>query len=311
MSVRFGVLKVMASSQKLVLFAMNEKGCAVLRSLIDSVGADSLAAVVAQQDLAVERDYFRDIVDLAASTGIRTLARGEPLPPHSFSVAVGWRFMIPTEPRLVVFHDSLLPRYRGFAPLVNALINGEPAIGVTALWGAERYDAGPIIDQAAIAVSYPLAVRDATTALIPLYQQLANDIVQRLLAGEEVIGYEQDESKATYSIWRDEDDYLVDWTQDAGYIARFIDAVGSPYRGACAHVGPRTVRILQAEAVSADLTLEIRHPGKVFSISDGIPTIVCGEGLVRLLAVSDATTGEPLLPWTRLRARFSCIPSPR
>jgi methionyl-tRNA formyltransferase len=283
---------------------MNEKGLAVLRSVIDTLGAHTVAAVVIQEDPGVDRDYLQEIVGTAESAGIRTVSRAEPLPPRSFSVAVGWRFMIRSEPRLVVFHDSLLPRYRGFAPLVNALINGEAEIGVTALWGAERYDSGPIIDQAAIAVNYPLTIQDAITEVTPLYERLATEITQRLLAGEDISGHEQDESKATYSIWRDEDDYLIDWTQDARYVARFIDAVGPPYKGACSHVGGRRVRILRAEAVKAESIFEIRHPGKVFSVSDGVPTVVCGEGMIRLLALSDATTGDSLLPWTHLRTRF-------
>ncbi len=283
---------------------MNERGLAILCSVIDVLGADAMAAVVAQQDPGVNCDYFQEIVDTAESAGIRILARGEPLPPHSFSLAVGWRFMIPNEPRLVVFHDSLLPRYRGFAPLVNALINGETQIGVTALWGAETYDSGPVIDQASIAVNYPLTIHEAIATVTPLYQRLATEITQRLLAGEDICGREQDTSKATYSIWRDEDDYIVDWTQDATYVARFIDAVGSPYMGACSYVGRQKVRILRVEVEKAKPIFEIRHPGKVFSVSDGVPTVVCGDGLIRLLVVTDAATGDSLLPWKRLRTRF-------
>jgi methionyl-tRNA formyltransferase len=298
---------VIDPDQAFVLFAMNEKGLAVLRSLIDNLGAGVLAAVVVQEDPGVEHDYLREIADTAQSAGIRILGRGDQLPSRAFSVAVGWRFLIPDEPRLVVFHDSVLPRYRGFAPLVNALINGEHEIGVTALWGAEHYDSGPIIDQAAIAVNYPLTIQDAIRAVTPLYQRLVIKIARRLLAGEYIRGFEQDEANATYSIWRDEEDYVVDWAQDATRVARFIDALGPPYRGASSRVDGRPVRILQAHVEDTDLSLEIRHPGKVFSISDGAPTIVCGDGLITLDVVRDAATGETLLPWTHLRTRFTGV----
>jgi methionyl-tRNA formyltransferase len=296
---------VIDSHNTFVLFAMNEKGLAVLRSVIDGLGTEPLAAVVVEEDAGVDHDYLREIVDTAESAGIRTVRRDEPLPPHTFSMAVGWRFMIRDEARLVVFHDSLLPRYRGFAPLVNSLINGERELGVTALWGGEHYDSGPVIDQAAIAVGYPLTIQAAITAVTPLYQRLATEIAERMLAGEDVPGREQDETHATYSIWRDEEDYLVDWTQDASWVARFIDAVGPPYKGAYAHVRGRPVRILHAHVHEPDFPLELRHAGKVLSIVDGAPTVVCGDGLVTLDVVLDATTGESLLPWARLRARFS------
>jgi methionyl-tRNA formyltransferase len=115
---------------QMVLFAMSEKGLAVLRSILEVVGAGAIAAVVVQEDPAVKLDYFEEIVSAAKSAGVRTVGRNETLPPHVFALAVGWRFMIQQEPRLVVFHDSMLPRYRGFAPLVNALVNGETEIGV-------------------------------------------------------------------------------------------------------------------------------------------------------------------------------------
>jgi methionyl-tRNA formyltransferase len=287
-----------------VLFAMNEKGLAVLRAVICALGADVIAAVVTHKDVGVDHDYAREIVDVAESAGICTLARDGPLPPHSFAVAVGWRFMIRNESRLVVLHDSLLPRYRGFAPLVNALINGDPKVGVTALWGVGRYDSGPIIEQVAIDVNYPLAIADAIVAVIPAYQELVIGISRRLLAGKTVSGREQEESVATYSIWRDEHDYLIDWRCDAKYLVRFIDAVGPPYRGACSCIGKRKIRIFRAEVESADYTFATRHPGKVFSIANGCPSVICGSGLVRLLDVSDAVTGKSLLPWRGLRTRF-------
>jgi methionyl-tRNA formyltransferase len=283
---------------------MNEKGLAVLSAMLDAGRAEALAAVVVNEDPAVERDYFEEIVSVAGAAGVPTVGRGQPLPPHVLSVAVGWRFMIQNEPKLVVFHDSLLPRYRGFAPLVNALINAEPEIGVTALWGEERYDTGAIIDQASAVANYPLSIQQAIDAVIPLYQRLAVEISGKLLAGEQLTGREQDDRQATYSIWRDEQDYCIDWHQDAATVRRFIDAVGAPYRGAYSYVGGRQLRIHAAEAVEERFSFELRHPGKVFSISEGMPTVICGDGLLRLTAVSDAQTGESALPWTRLRTRF-------
>jgi methionyl-tRNA formyltransferase len=291
-------------TDRLVLFAMNEKGLAVLRAILGAVPADTVAAVVVQRDPAVERDFLDEIVALARSAGVPTAGRGEQLPPHSFAIAVGWRYMIEQESKLVVFHDSLLPRYRGFAPLVNALINGETEIGVTALWGEERYDRGAIIDQAATAASYPLTIQQAIDALIPLYERLAASVAQRLTAGRQIVAREQDEREATYSIWRDEDDYRIDWGADATQVARFIDAVGPPYNGAYSFLGSQKLVILGAEVVDESIEFELRHPGKVFSISAGMPSVVCGEGLIRLTSVIDAQTGESVLPWGRLRARF-------
>jgi methionyl-tRNA formyltransferase len=290
--------------QRLILFAMNEKGFAVLSAMLGAGRADAIAAVVVQEDPAVEQDYCEEIASAAKAAGVPAIRRGEPLPPHAFAVAVGWRFMIRDEPRLVVFHDSLLPRYRGFAPLVNSLINGETEIGVTALWGAEAYDSGAIIEQAAATVAYPLTIQQAIDTVTPLYERLALEIAERLIAGEQLPGREQDVRQATYSIWRDEQDYRIDWTEDAATIARFIDAVGPPYKGACSSVGQQGLRIFAAEVIEEEWTFELRHPGKVLSVSGGTPVVICGEGLLRLTSVVDAKSGASALPWTRLRTRF-------
>jgi methionyl-tRNA formyltransferase len=55
---------------------------------------------------------------------------------------------------LVVFHDSILPQYRGFNPLVSALINGDSRVGVTAM-GTDEFDKGDIIGQRTIAINIP------------------------------------------------------------------------------------------------------------------------------------------------------------
>ena len=49
-----------------------------------------------------------------------------------------------------------MPKYRGFAPLVNSLVNGEKIIGVTALFASEEYDNGDIIMQSSVDITYPI-----------------------------------------------------------------------------------------------------------------------------------------------------------
>ena len=56
----------------------------------------------------------------------------------------------------------------------------------------------------------------------------------------------QEEEKATYSLWRNEDDYLIDWNNTSKQIKRFIDAVGSPYKSASSYINNKKVRIIAA-----------------------------------------------------------------
>lgn len=114
---------------------------------------------------------------------------------------------------------------------------------------------------------------------------------------------EQDESKASYSLWRNEDDYQIDWSLSAETISRSIDALGFPYRGASAWDGDQKCRILEAEEVD-DVLLENRVPGRVIFMEEGCPVVVCGKGLIKLKKMVDDTSGEDLLPLKRFRTHF-------
>jgi methionyl-tRNA formyltransferase len=113
----------------------------------------------------------------------------------------------------------------------------------------------------------------------------------------------QDESKATYSLWRDEADYRIDWTKQATMIRRFIDAVGFPFKGASCVVDGKVLRIAEAEEI-ADVIIENRDAGKVIFIQDGKPVVVCGQGLLKIHGLYDEL-GNSMLPFARFRSRFT------
>ena len=287
------------------LFLMTGKGLAVLDAVVNRYGPSAVSRVVGAADPAVESDYAAEIRDLAAKYAIPYVERtGFAGPePDGYCLAVGWRWLIRGTDRLAVIHDSLLPRYRGFAPLVSCLVNGEPQIGATALLASAGYDEGDILAQEAVDVTYPIRVADAIELLSPVYARLAVGFVGRVLAGGPVTGTPQDHARATYALWRDDEDYRVDWTRPAAWIRRFVDAVGHPYRGASALVGDRLVRVL-AVRERPDVPVENRTAGKVIFVDGGRPVVVCGEGLLRIDRLVDDATGEALPPLARFRTRF-------
>jgi methionyl-tRNA formyltransferase len=285
---------------------MNQKGLAVLRGIAHELGPQSIAAVIGARDAHVRNDYYEEIRSCCFDCGIAFLDRSQAAGiAAETAFAIGWRWIIRTCSRLIVLHDSLLPRYRGFAPLPTALINGDPEVGVTALLdtAAGEYDRGEVIGQKRLSVQYPAKVQDVIGRITGLYADLAVGIARQLLAGESLRTYPQDESLATYSQWRDEEDYRIDWSRDAAFIQRFIDALGAPYNGAAAEMDGVLVRILDA-VVEPDVVIEQREPGKVLFIRDQAPIISCGSGLLRLLDVRDSTGQASLLPLHRFRVRF-------
>ncbi|RIJ22280.1 methionyl-tRNA formyltransferase [Henriciella barbarensis] len=291
-----------------VLYIMTQKGFEVLRRLTATYPS-VLERVVIGKDSNIENDYSGEIAQHCRSAGVAFDFRGtEPaLRGEQYVFAISWRWLIkhPVE-RLIVFHDSPLPRYRGFAPLVNMLINGESEIGVTALFGASEYDRGHIIAQQTSAVTYPLKIADAIELNNQNYCDLAESIAARIADGEEIVGVPQKEGNATYSIWRDDNDYAIDWSKSAKEIQRLVDAVGSPYLGARCRTSKGQELIIGNVEVVEDVRCEIRDVGKVIFVREGRPTVICGEGLLEITKAWLLTDEgrEPFLPMKSFRVRF-------
>lgn len=283
---------------------MTAKGLAAVRGAL-ATSARSIALVVGARDPGVSDDAYDAIAELCRSHGVPHVDRAHATRAETpWAIAVSWRWLIHTDHmRVIVLHDSLLPRLRGFNPLVTALINGDSDTGVTALLASQDMDRGDIVAQDAIRLRYPITIREAIDDLLPVYESLAARLVDRLAAGVTLHGTAQDEAAATYSLWRDEDDYLVDWTGDAADVRRFIDAVGAPYRGAATWLNGMLVRMLAAQELP-DVRIENRTPGKIFQLREGAPVVVCGRGLLLVTRIVDDVGQCSVLPLTRMRARF-------
>lgn len=291
----------------LTLFLMTEKGYRFLVETTAKYGS-LFDLVVVGSDSSLRKDHADEIIAFCAGHQLRWVRRadfGKVETPYA--LAVSWRWLIehPAQ-RLIVFHDSLLPRYRGFSPLVNALINGESEVGVSAIFGASDFDTGPIIAQSRTAVRYPLRIADAIQAINANYLACAETVLQALLDGAPLEATPQDERQATYSVWRDEQDYRIDWSKSSTEIRRFIDAVGYPYRGAATMFDGKLIRILAAEE-APDVVVENRDCGKALFVVDGKPVIICGEGMLKVTEAQIEEGGQllPFFPQTRFRIRFT------
>lgn len=224
-------------------------------------------------------------------------------------VAVGWRYLIPMDVveslplGLMVFHDSLLPRHRGFAPLATAILCGDREAGVTVLHGCERMDAGEIIAQRRMELKESDSIATAIARALPIYGGLMEELLELLDTGAPLPRIQQDESAATYSIWRNPEDAEIDWNQDAPSIDRLVRASGSPYPGAFTGLHGRMVRVRRVELLP-DIEFSIREPGKVWQLLDGIPSVVCGRGILRIVDASWGDDETPHLPLRSLRVRY-------
>lgn len=248
---------------------------------------------------------FEDMKRLCEENGIPFISRDR-LGKDAFDkaglvFAIGWQYLIDgLDDKLIVLHDSLLPRFRGFSPTVAALLSGERSLGVTAFKPVEKMDAGSIYAQAKADIEYPLKIKDAFSILAGCYAAAVREVVGMASKGA-LKPVPQDESKATYSIWLDESDYFIDWNWPSAKIKRFVDAVGWPYTGAKTVYNGKEITIDDVE-VADDLCFVSRHIGKALSMKDNQPEIICGEGMVRIISARNPD-GSAVV-FDRLRARF-------
>lgn len=261
------------------LYLMTEKGVAVLDAALAS-GVE-IAHVTTAPAAGMADDSHHKLMERAKAESIPAFLRAHPPTcTGTHSIAAGWRWMLDV-PNLVVAHDSLLPRYRGFSPLITALINGDPEVGVTAFLAESEPDTGPVIAQRRLPVAYPARMREILDRLVPLYHDLAVEVCATLAAGDPLRYAAQDHARATYSLWRDEHDYRIDWRLDDRRICRLVDAASEPFPGATTKLNGELVHVHRATPVP-DRMIEDRVPGKVAYKTDGLPVIVCGTGLVQV-----------------------------
>ena len=267
-----------------VLFIMGKKGLSCLEALI-SFSKNDLKKIVYARDKNVENDYSSEITSLCDKNNISYTNKKDfnydELNEVDYFIAISWRWMINNDlNKLIVLHDSILPKYRGFNPLVSALINGENEIGVTAIFANKEFDCGDIIDYKKININYPIKIEEAINKISICYQELLIEIIKKI-QNKTIQPIKQNEENASYSLWRDEEDYFIDWELDSKTIERTINALGFPYTGAKTTMDNQTIIITEAEAIE-DVKIINRTPGKIMFFEQELPVIVCGKGLLKI-----------------------------
>ncbi|MBC7286859.1 MAG: formyltransferase [Armatimonadetes bacterium] len=181
-------------------------------------------------------------------------------------------------------HGSLLPKYRGRAPVNWVLVNGEQQTGITLHYMVERPDAGDIVGQAVV----PIDFRDTA---VTLYEKLveAGRLVLRaawpLLREGRAPRVPQDEGQATYYGRRTPEDGRFEWHWPALKIYNLVRAVTHPYPGAFVDFGGRKLFVWDAYP-TAGLVLPMRPtPGTVQALSPTGIEVATGEGNLLLRRV--------------------------
>ncbi|OLF11443.1 methionyl-tRNA formyltransferase [Actinophytocola xinjiangensis] len=294
---------------RVVLFGYQTWGYRTLEALLASEHEVVLAVSHPASDHAYESIWSDSVADLARDNGIPVVLRNRPdedvvaavkNAEPDIIVANNWRTWIPPHlydlPRhgTLNVHDSLLPAYAGFAPVIWALINGEAEVGVTAHLMNETLDAGDIVLQRAVAVGPTDTATDLFHRTVDLIGPIVVDALALIAAGQRDF-LVQDPSRASFFHKRSIEDSRLDLTWPAADLERFVRAQSDPYPNAFCYHGSTRLRIIEA-AVSAK-----RYggtPGRIFiREGDGVAVVAGADArfgrnhalLVRRVRLDDGT----------------------
>lgn len=183
-------------------------------------------------------------------------------------------------------HVSLLPKYRGAAPMQRAIINGDAQTGVTLMFMNEGLDTGDIITSK----SFPIGPQDDFETVHDTSAMIGAELLCELCEVIEngVPRMKQDDSLATYAAKIEKEDCKIDFTKDAKTLDFLIRGV-TPIPGAFAYLNGKMIKLSRPVPTKGK-----GEPGEVIELDgsrDGSITIACGEGALRIGAVKPEGKG--------------------
>lgn len=192
--------------------------------------------------------------------------------------------ILPIPESFINLHVSLLPQYRGAAPVQRALYDGQTVTGVSIQYLAARLDAGPIIADA----PFTIAPSDTTESLwercTAIGASLLTRVVAQLLEGP-LPARPQDEGQATYAAKMAREDGFIDWSAPARTIHNHVRAC-NPWPGAVTWREGRELKIW-GSALPGTQPAALAAPGTVLAEKKAL-YVACGDGYLQLTEVQPA-----------------------
>ena len=275
---------------KCIVFAYHDIGCEGLRALHDL--NQGIAAVFTHEDDPGENVWFGSVKRLARDIGAPVHAPEDPNAPEwigrikelqpDILFSFYYRRMIcddilhiPHKGALNL-HGSLLPKYRGRAPVNWALVNGEKETGLTLHYMIRKPDAGDIVAQRRVDISDEDTAFTLYKKLVPLTRDMLMAAVPLLEAGA-APRIPQDSSKASYFGGRRPEDGRIDWTRPAKEIYNLVRAVTHPYPGAFTTLDGGKVLVWKAKVLKIPTG---SAPGSILTVDP--LRIACGLDAVEV-----------------------------
>jgi methionyl-tRNA formyltransferase len=265
---------------RILFFGYSEVGYACLSLLIER--GDNVVALITHEDNPGEKIWFKTPAVAAKEKGIPVFTPESVNTPEwrekiaalkpDLILSVYYRHMIGTKilalPPLGAWnmHGSLLPKYRGRAPINWAVLHGESRIGMTLHRMVKSADAGAVVDQEGVEIGPRDTAEQAFRKVLPCARTVLARQIGALLAGT-ARETPQDEAQANYFSGRKPEDGQIVWAQTSVQIFNLIRAVTDPYPGAFADVGAARLMVWWAETDSPPTRGRRGAPGEVLSVA--------------------------------------------
>ena len=176
-------------------------------------------------------------------------------------------------------HASLLPRWRGAAPIQHAILSGDKQTGVTLMQMNTGLDTGLMLAKKSLNISSGETSAELHDRLAVLAADLLLDNINKILGGE-MTGEQQPEDQACYANKINKDQAWIDWQHSAKDIARQVAAF-NPWPVAQTRWSDQVLRIWRAVDLATDVPTGLQ-PGQVIATSAAGIDIVCGRGVLRV-----------------------------
>ncbi|HZS11803.1 MAG TPA: methionyl-tRNA formyltransferase, partial [Nitrospirales bacterium] len=204
-------------------------------------------------------------------------------------------------------HGSLLPAYRGAAPIQWAVINGERETGITTMLMDAGMDTGPMLLSERVTIGPNETSGELAARLAPIGGRLLVETIRQWIGGT-LRPTKQDDGKATMAPMLKKEDGLLDWSQSAIALANRVRGL-SPWPGAYVEFGGTRLNIWRT---AAETVTRPSAPGTVLAAEKTGILVATGDGALRLLEVQapgsrrmaarDYLAGHPIKMGTRLTA---------
>jgi methionyl-tRNA formyltransferase len=287
--------------RKVAFVGSKALGCSVLKAM-HNIAPEVLVGAITLDDREDVRCALDCFQDFGARTGkpMVVLSKGSQLQAAigqlqpEMCIVVGWYWVLSPELLRIVpqgwlgIHASLLPKYRGGAPLVWAILNGESSTGVSLFHFDEGMDTGDVVAQKQIDIH----MEDTISEVLARAEVATLEIVQEsyplLLAGN-APRLRQDHQQATYAALRKPDDGRIEWRQPAARLSDFVRAQTHPYPGAFCRLGEHVVRVWAAKPYAFPF---YGAPGQVVSVAADHAVVACGNSTALCVYVAQLDDGD-------------------